>query len=326
MDAIEIISDNYTIDLSECLGKGAYSKVYVGYNKDLKVAIKHISKKDMTPKLIQRLDQEINIMKLLKSNPHPNIVQCLDVIEKHYDVYIVMEYCDSGDLSVLLKKPIKEKYVQFYMCQLNHGLQFLDKMKIFHRDIKPKNILLTRNRKILKIADFGFAKVVEEENLIFNTLCGSPLYMAPEIMKKNASSTKTDLWSIGMIIYEMLFGIHPFKNTNNIFDLMYAIETQEIMIPPPNTINNKLSPSCLNLLNCLLRKNENIRLSWGDFFAHPWLNKYIIEYDDNYKVKSNENKKEENNNKIQDSLIQNINTSLVTLVNEKVELIENYMT
>jgi serine/threonine-protein kinase ULK/ATG1 len=321
MKTIETINKKYTIDLSQCLGKGAYSKVFVGYDDGIKVAIKYISKKDMTPKLIQRLEQEINIMKLLKCNPHPNIVQCLDVVEKNQDMYIIMEYCDSGDLSVLLKKPIKEKYVQFYMCQLNHGLKFLDKMKIFHRDIKPKNILLTRNRKILKIADFGFAKVVEEENLIFNTLCGSPLYMAPEIMKKNASSTKTDLWSIGMIIYEMLFGIHPFKNTNNIFDLMYAIETQEIIIPPPNTINNKLSPECLHLLNCLLKKNENIRLSWDNFFTHSWLNKYIIEYDDNYKVKNNE----ENNNKIQDSLLQNINTSLVTLVNEKIELIENYM-
>ena len=175
------------------LGRGSFSVVYLGvydgptnnYIKNgTKVAIKIIKTVNITQKAKSILEDEIYIMNLIKSDPHPNIVGCFDVIKTTNETYIIMEYCDSGDLKGILKFPIKEKYTQFYFCQLANGLKFLDKHNIIHRDIKPKNILLTNNRRTLKIADFGFAKKTKA-NSMHESICGSPLYMAPEIMNNN---------------------------------------------------------------------------------------------------------------------------------------------
>ena len=329
------ISPLYSYDDSQCLGQGAYSKVYIGTcqdphliaeNMDGQVAIKHISRRGMKPRLQQRLLQELEIMELIRLHPHPNVVRCYGTVDtQHDDVYIIMEYCESNDLSYLMKKPIKEKYVQFYLCQLNQGLQHLEMLNVIHRDIKPKNILLTRNRKILKIADFGFAKMVAEEQSVSQTLCGSPLYMAPEIMRKEVSTTKTDLWSIGMMMYEMLFGFHPFKDIENIFDLMYAVESREIVIPPPDNPNQKLTPGCVSLLGGLLRKDPVKRLGWTNFYSHPWANRYIIEHEETYRVKHTSTQRDP-----QDSLVDLVNDSLLPSAQRKksttkIQLIEEYV-
>ena len=87
-----------------------------------------------------------------------------------------MEYCDSGDLATIIKKPMKEKWVQFYFSQLTNGLQYLEDHDIMHRDIKPKNILLTDNKKILKIADFGFAVQLTLDKQQRNTVVGTPYW------------------------------------------------------------------------------------------------------------------------------------------------------
>ena len=163
--------DNYEIYKNKELGRGSFSIVYLGkytgpdnniIKNNKEVAIKKIKMKNIfynhSLKSKEILNEEIKIMEMIKYNPHPNIVGCFDIIEIQMMIYIILEYCDSGDLRKILKKPIIEKYAQFYFTQLVNGLKYLDKHEIIHRDIKPKNILLTNNRKILKIADFGFAK------------------------------------------------------------------------------------------------------------------------------------------------------------------------
>ena len=84
-----------------------------------------------------------------------------------------MEFCDSGNLDTIIKKPIKGQYTQFFFSQLANGLKYLNQKNIVHRDIKPKNILLTNKHKILKIADFGFAKITDGA-ILYDTICGSP--------------------------------------------------------------------------------------------------------------------------------------------------------
>lgn len=268
------------------LGRGSFSIVYSGLyigpdNKfvkcNTKVAIKVIKTTNLNKKALEILDEEISIMEMIKHNPHFNIVRCFDVIRKDYELYIIMEYCDSGDLRNILRKPIKEKYAQFYFGQLTNGLRYLDKHFIIHRDIKPKNILLTNNRRILKIADFGFAKRFENKSL-HETICGSPLYMAPEIMNSNIYNNQTDLWSIGMILYEMLYGNHPFATCKTIPELKETISKTTIEIPPTNTKNKDVSDNCISLLKQLLQKQVNERISWSNFFNHPWVNIYQYTY------------------------------------------------
>ena len=278
------------------LGRGSFSIVYLAtysgpdnkYIKNgTKVAIKVIKTKNLSQKATEILQDEITIMESIKEDPHPNIVGCYDVIRKDHlnELYIILEYCDSGDLRGILRKPIKEKYAQFYFCQLANGLKYLDKNCIIHRDIKPKNILLTDKRRVLKIADFGFAKKHNEQSL-HETMCGSPLYMAPEIMNNNMYNNQTDLWSIGMILYEMLYGNHPFQNCRTIPELKDTVSKTIIDIPPLDTKNKDVSKLCISLLKKLLEKKVNDRITWDNFFDNQWIKQY--QYDDNYNNSKNE--------------------------------------
>lgn len=276
---------SYEIYKNEFLGKGSFSSVYKGryigsnrqkikYGKD--IAAKIINTSKMSSKTLKVMDDEIDIMNMIKENPHPNVVECFDVIRTGDKIYIFMELCDSGDLRTILRKPIKEKYTQFYFSQLANGLKYLDQHNIIHRDIKPRNILLTNQRRILKIADFGFAKQTKEISL-YETICGSPMYMAPEILDKESDKYdgKTDLWSIGMILYEMLYGVHPYHGCKSIPELQEKNKSDiQIIIPPEDTSNTSVSDECLSLLQQLLQKSATNRITWSDFFNHPWLNLY----------------------------------------------------
>ena len=277
-----VIIKNYKVAFTEenFLGKGSFSEVYkanyIGEdNKYLKkgsiVAIKKIKLDSIDTKTLSILQDEISIMDMIKENPNRNIVECYDIIEDGNHLYIILEYCDSGDLKTILKKPMREIYAQFYFSQLANGLKYLDENNIMHRDIKPKNILLTNNRKDLKIADFGFARKMENTDLL-DTICGSPLYMAPEIMGNKNYNKQTDLWSIGMILYEILFGFHPFNKCKTIPELKNSMDYDEIEIPPKNTLNKNLSDDCIDLLKSLLQKNVKNRMTWEQFFKHPWIN------------------------------------------------------
>jgi len=245
------------------IGKGAFSTIYKGYHKNtkLKVAVKEITLDTLNKhKKIFKRESEI-LMKLR----HPNIIHLYDTIidETNENVYLVMDYYSRGDFSKFLKnRPLKEKYAIKYLKQLSEGLKYLLSNNIIHRDLKPQNILVSDIGDI-KITDFGFARYFDNDIMI-QTICGSPLYMAPEIMKSQKYDYKSDLWSVGVIFYEMLVGKTPFKS-KNIYELIRKIENDKVIIPP----KIKLSISCKNLLFNLLKKDPDDRISWEDFFDHP---------------------------------------------------------
>lgn len=270
----KILDDKYKLFKLRKLGIGAFSTVYKGENIKTKeiVAIKEINISDSKDNKKNKFLHEINIMKLIKSKPHPNIINCYDIInDLNNYIYIIMEYCTSGTLESIIGKPIKEEFVQYYFNQLNNGLKYLRDNDITHRDIKPSNILLTDKFKVLKIADFGLSKENIYDTYI-NMYCGSPLYMAPELIGKQKYITQSDLWSIGLILYEMIYGTHPFKKCNDLKDLIKTIKKINIIIPPPKNTNNDISQTCIKLMKKLLEKNQKNRISWNDFYNHTWLN------------------------------------------------------
>jgi len=281
---MENLIDYYKIYTDEFVGAGSYSSVYkcryIGPQNeniiipiDMDLAIKIINISELTPLSRKVINYEIKIMKIIQKSPNPNIIECYDIIrENEKKVYIIMEYCDSGDLRQYLKNPIKEKWCQFYFCQLTNGLKYLAKHNILHRDIKPRNILLTNNKKVLKIADFGFAKQTKKEINMYQTICGSPLYMAPELMGNDEYNNQTDLWSIGMILYEMLYGFHPYESCKSIRQLINMQNNNKIEIPPKNTTNTDVSNQCLDLLHKLLQKQVTNRITWDEYFSHMWVN------------------------------------------------------
>ncbi len=253
---------NYVI-FKKRIGKGAFSTIYKAYHKHSKetVAVKEISL-DTLNKYESSLRRETEIMKNLN---HPHIVKLFETIidEKTENVYLVMEYFERGDFSSFLRKrPLREKYAVKYLKQIAEGIKYLLEHKILHRDLKPQNILVSQTGT-LKITDFGFARYFDNDMLI-QTICGSPMYMAPEIMKNKKYDYKSDLWSIGVIFYEMLIGRPPFK-AKNIYELIRVIENENIEIPSKFI----LSKDCKHLLLSLLEKNPKKRIEWEDFFQHP---------------------------------------------------------
>lgn len=259
------------------IGQGSFSTVYQGENivNHKKVAIKKINITFNNNLTKDKIESEIKIMKKLD---HKHIVKLYDTIYDDFNnVYIIMEYCECGNLGNFLdKKPLKEKYIKHFMKQIASATRYLIKNKILHRDLKPQNIMMT-DPKTIKITDFGFAKIFQsDDDIMSQTICGSPIYMAPEIVKRNHYSIKTDLWSIGVILYEMVTGKPPYKASSHL-ELLHKIDCEPIYIP----VAILISDECRNLIYDLLQKNPDKRISWLDFFDHPWFKNNIVESEHN---------------------------------------------
>jgi len=269
----------YEIFKSMILGSGTYSIVYMGrcigskienkiIREDKLVAIKKINMRKLTYNGSKMLTTEINIMKELIDSNHPNIVKCYDIINDLDVTYIVMEYCDGGDLSgLLIGKKFKDTYIRYYFGQILNGIKFLRQNKIIHRDMKPKNILLSSDKKEIKLCDFGFAKHIDSSIKRVTTICGSPLYMAPELYKNESYTESVDVWSLGLILFEMVFGIHPFADCNDVESLTVSIIKNDIYVGENKDVDEK----CLNLLKLMLKKHEFERITIDDLFEHDWI-------------------------------------------------------
>lgn len=211
----------YSYLTSDLIGHGAFAVVYKGKHnktKDLPVAIKTIAKKNLA-KSQSLLGKEISILKELTQLHHENVVSLLGYKETADHVYLVMEYCNRSDLADYLhtQGTLSEDTIKFFLKQIAEAMKALYLKGIVHRDLKPQNILLCskdpnpRPREItLKIADFGFARFLVEGSMAA-TLCGSPMYMAPEVIMSLQYDAKADLWSIGTIVFQCLTGKAPFN-------------------------------------------------------------------------------------------------------------------
>lgn len=259
------------------IGKGAFSNIYKGQHihSKLPVAVKEMPY-DKIKKIRDNIKREFSLLKTLD---HPNIIKLYDVFfdESSKNIYFMIDLYDNGDLSTYLNgRKIKEKYAKGYMRQIKDGLEYLYGQKILHRDLKPQNILVSKEKTLI-ITDFGFARYFETD-IMLQTICGSPLYMAPEILLKKKYNTMSDLWSVGVIMYEMLCGNVPYES-KNLIDLIHKIKKKDIIFPLEITAN--ISHDCNSLLLSLLQKNPEMRCSWEVFFTHSWFLKNEINDEEN---------------------------------------------
>ncbi|KAI9021649.1 kinase-like domain-containing protein [Phycomyces nitens] len=212
-----------------------------------------------------------------------------------------MEYCSVGDLSQYIRRirshkatrgpagGLPENVVRHFLKQLASALQFLRSQNLVHRDIKPQNLLLVLPQEhpnprfrdseipILKVADFGFARFLPNASLA-DTLCGSPLYMGPEILSYKKYDAKADLWSVGAVLYEMITGRPPFRAQNHL-DLLKKIQDNGDRIrfpdekqPDPNSSRQEvieIGADLKDLIRKLLKKEPAERISFEEFFLHP---------------------------------------------------------
>ena len=196
------------------IGEGNYGKVKYGTHilTGQPVAIKFINKN----RLIRPgdMDRIKNEMKIIYSSNHPNILKAYEIFEDESYYYIVMERPERGDLFnyICSKGRLSLDEATFIYYQLVNAVSYLQKMKIAHRDLKPENILLTEDF-IVKIGDFGLSKYYQNKNIKMSTICGSPCYSAPEMLRGNKYKPyPIDVWGIGIILYCMICGALPFED------------------------------------------------------------------------------------------------------------------
>eukprot|EP01103_Thecamoeba_quadrilineata_P003577 TRINITY_DN13338_c0_g1_i1.p1 TRINITY_DN13338_c0_g1~~TRINITY_DN13338_c0_g1_i1.p1 ORF type:complete len:568 (-),score=125.52 TRINITY_DN13338_c0_g1_i1:138-1841(-) len=251
------------------LGKGTTSEVYLGIHKQNgdRVAIKIVNLNRLNSSQRDRIRQETEMMKRAH---HENIVRLYESHEilGEGTLYLILENCEDGTLQDYLKETgrLSELEAQEITLHMATAFGILQKNKIVHRDIKPANLLRKRNKDgkmVTKLADFGTARELAEGQFA-ETFCGTPLYFAPEIADGRYTD-KADLWSIGVILYEMLFGTLPFGG-NSILELFANLKKKVVY---PQDIH--ISPAAKDLLDNLLRLETDRRISWSDFFKHEFL-------------------------------------------------------
>lgn len=257
------VVENYI--LYETVGAGQYGKVYRAKNSKTNetVAIKVVplEKFNQVPKLEEFTSNEI---KTLARINNINVVKFIEMLKTANNMYLVYEFCDGGTLEDILQRKhhLSEADSIKIFKQIINAFKAIYKENILHRDLKPSNILF--HNDVIKIADFGFCKKMSSSNELTFTMVGSPIYMAPEILKGYPYNIKADIWSLGVVFYEMLFGVCPFED-KTLSGLIQRIDNQALIM---HKEINCISSSTEGLLRKMLTLDYKNRIDWEELLNH----------------------------------------------------------
>jgi eukaryotic-like serine/threonine-protein kinase len=241
-------------EIARILGKGAQGSVYLARDPHLQrqVAIKAIGG-GAAPDKIRRLLQEARIVSQFS---HPNIVTLFDAIEHDGNHYLILEYVDGATLAQLLRREgrFEAPRAVKIAIQIADGLIYAHGKQVIHRDIKPANIMIDAGGTA-RIMDFGIAAAVGETDAA-DSMQGTPRYMAPERLNNKAASESTDVFSLGLVLYEMLTG-KPAVSGVNIYEVMHKIANEPFQ--PPSKVNPAIDETLDHLVLKALLKNDTER-------------------------------------------------------------------
>jgi len=261
------LKDNYKLD--KVLGEGSFAVVRKGIKKSTneEFAIKIIDKTNLESDDQLALQTEVEILSQID---HPNIVKLHEIYDEKTRFNMVMELMTGGELfdRIVEKEHYSEKEAADTIRPIVDAMRYCHSMGIAHRDLKPENLLYatTDPNSIIKITDFGLAKVINND--LMTTACGTPGYVAPEILTGKGYDIAVDYWSIGVIIYVMLCGFPPFFEDSNekLFD---AIKKGEYEFPSPQW--DEISDYAKDLIKKLLVVDPYKRLNADGILKHPWI-------------------------------------------------------
>mmetsp|Transcript_7514 Transcript_7514/g.7956 ORF Transcript_7514/g.7956 Transcript_7514/m.7956 type:complete len:453 (+) Transcript_7514:53-1411(+) len=264
------VHDVYTF--GKPVGEGAFSVVRLAKNSTTgqDVAIKCISRKELSPEDENSIRTEINIMKSLN---HPNIVKFVDSFEEEKFFYVVLEFLPGGELfdRLVQKTFYNEKEARDTVRIICEGIKYCHDRGIVHRDLKPENLLMESidDDAKVKIADFGFARCDASAMV---TQCGTPNYVAPEVLigGSTAYTKAVDMWSMGIIIFIILGGYPPFQHKNQA-KLFQRIKKGHFEFHEKYW--SHVSPEAKDLIRKLLELNTHKRLTATQALEHPWFKK-----------------------------------------------------
>ncbi|KAG1211488.1 hypothetical protein G6F35_010479 [Rhizopus arrhizus] len=274
--------------ISKLLGVGAFSKVYIGHHTKMEqfCALKIIQKGKLLndPRIRSSIEREIGILKYIY---HTNIVRLEATMETEQFICIVLEYVEGGELfdlvqkmhyqSRLARQKVDETTIKNLFLQLVKAVKWLHEHHIVHRDLKLENILIHKENEqiVLKITDFGLARVVDPESPLLTTRCGSEEYAAPEILQgKGYDGKKTDTWALGIILYALLVGYLPFRydvrKQEKVSQLFYRIVKAEVKWPTDDL--SEISAEAKFVVSRILERNPEKRIHINDIEHLPWFN------------------------------------------------------
>jgi len=251
----------------EQLGRGAQGVVHKAKRvaDGSHVAIKQVFLSTMSKKDQAEAAHEVRVLSKLS---HPNVIRYLDSFNQGTTLFIVTELADGGNLTDALKRTrqrgalLPEKLVWKYFLQTAVGLQHIHSRKILHRDIKTMNIFLTKDDNI-KVGDLGVARILNNTNELANTMVGTPYYLSPELCEGRPYNDKSDIWSLGCVLYELCTLKHPFDASNQGALILKIIRGK---YPP---ISSSYSRELTDMLSRCLDRDTNVRPRCDGIFKFP---------------------------------------------------------
>lgn len=257
------------------VGRGSYGQVWL---------VERVSdRRQFVAKIMQqekkhRSDAEIQC---LASCDHFGVVKLYDNFDSDIGPVIVIEYCDGGDMSKYIKcraserqkdpnvKKFEEPFIGIQFCQLVMAVHHLHRRRMLHRDLKTANVLMLSN-ELVKLSDFGFSRQFDGSvsQAVADTFLGTPYYLAPELWKRQKYGKKADVWSLGIILYELMTLKRPFV-ASSMRGLMQVILGGDY--EPPQGYSAEM----VSLLELLLQVDPNRRPSTADILSHPCMVKYV---------------------------------------------------
>ncbi|KAJ1627558.1 kinase-like domain-containing protein [Pavlovales sp. CCMP2436] len=256
-------------ELHEELGRGAYGRVHRATRRTdgAEVAVK-IIKKGAKEKDSEKLTIEVDVLRRVQ---HKNLIRLYEVIDAPDTLYLVMQLCRGGELfdRIVERRKFSEEQARATIVSLLSALEHLHSSGVAHRDLKPENILLVeKGGDEIVLTDFGLSKMNSDEDTQMSTICGSPSYIAPEVLAMHGYGRSCDLWSAGVIAYILLSGYPPFHGSDNL-SLFRKIKHGEWTFHSPWW--DGIAPLAKDLISKLLVVDPARRLTAAQALAHPWL-------------------------------------------------------
>ncbi|XP_055054730.2 calcium/calmodulin-dependent protein kinase (CaM kinase) II beta 1 isoform X12 [Misgurnus anguillicaudatus] len=262
-------TDEY--QLYEELGKGAFSVVRrcVKLSTGQEYAAKIINTKKLSARDHQKLEREARICRLLK---HPNIVRLHDSISEEGFHYLLFDLVTGGELfeDIVAREYYSEADASHCIQQILEAVLHCHQMGVVHRDLKPENLLLASKCKnaAVKLADFGLAIEVQGDQQAWFGFAGTPGYLSPEVLRKEAYGKPVDIWACGVILYILLVGYPPFWDEDQ-HKLYQQIKAGAYDFPSPEW--DTVTPEAKNLINQMLTINPTKRITAQEALKHPWV-------------------------------------------------------
>ncbi|KAM3212589.1 hypothetical protein ACQJBY_065567 [Aegilops geniculata] len=256
-------------EVGRTIGQGSFAKVKFAVDADTgaPVAMKVLDKATiLNNRMLQQIKKEISIMKIVR---HPNIIRLNEVLAGQTKIYIIMELITGGELfdKIARQGKLRENEARKYFQQLIDAINYCHSKGVYHRDLKPENLLLD-SRGNLKVSDFGLSSL--SQNGFLHTTCGTPNYVAPEVLSDGGyDGSAADVWSCGVILYVLMAGYLPFEE-NDLPTLYDKITAAHFSCP------DWFSQGAKSLIQRILDPNPKTRMTIKEMKADTWFSKNYV--------------------------------------------------